>query len=37
MCLSSMFVHKFLPKIAMENVLIPIIKDKCGDVTDANN
>ena len=37
MLLNSMFLHGYLPKKVMDTVLIPIIKDKKGMLTDKDN
>jgi hypothetical protein len=35
--LNLCFIHGYLPKSVMDTVIIPIIKDNKGDVTDKNN
>ena len=37
MCLSSMFVHGFLPQTLMSIILVPIIKNKAGNVNSRDN
>ena len=37
MVINAMFAHGYLPCSIMETVIIPIIKDKRGDVTDKDN
>ena len=37
MCFSSLFVHGFLPKSLMSVVLLPIIKNKCGNISSKEN
>ena len=37
MCFNSMIVHGHVSKPLMDTVLVPIIKDKKGDVTSADN
>ena len=32
-----MFIHGYIPKVVMDTVISPIIKDKKGDVTDKDN
>ena len=37
MLFNSMFMHNYLPSKLMETIIVPIIKDKRGLVTDKNN
>ena len=37
MCFSSFFVHGFLPSTLMSTVLVPIIKNKSGNVNSSDN
>ena len=37
MCLSGFFVHGFLPDAMLSVVLVPIIKDKCGEINSKDN
>jgi len=37
MVINAMFTHSYFPSNIMETVIIPIIKDKRGDVTDKDN
>ena len=37
MCFSSCFVHGFLPSALMSIVLVPIIKNKAGNVNSKDN
>ena len=37
MCFSGLFVHSFLPSSLMSVVLIPIIKNKCGNINSKDN
>ena len=37
MCLTGFFVHGFLPKNIMTVVLIPIIKNKAGNINSVDN
>ena len=37
MCFSSFFVHGFLPKTLMSVMLLPIIKNKAGNVSSSDN
>ena len=32
-----MAIHGHLPDVSMNSVLVPIIKDKCGDVASQDN
>ena len=34
---NCMIIHGYLPKVFMETIISPVIKDKKGDVTDRNN
>ena len=37
MCFTSFFVHGFLPKALMSVVLVPIIKNKAGNISSSKN
>ena len=37
MCFSGLFVHGYLPNSLMSVVLIPIIKNKCGNISSKDN
>mgnify|MGYP000025958227 CR=1 FL=1 len=37
MCVSSLFVHGFLPDAMISVVLVPVIKDKCGKINSKDN
>ena len=37
LCLNAMVLHGHVPKSFSDTVLVPIIKDKKGDITDINN
>ena len=37
MCFSGLFVHGYLPRSLMSVVLIPIIKNKCGNISSKDN
>ena len=37
MCMSTFFVHGFLPDSMLSVVLVPVIKDKCGKINDIDN
>ena len=37
LCITSMFVHGYLPGSLIKSTLSPIVKDKSGDATDKNN
>ena len=36
-CLTSFFVHGFLPKSMIDNVLVPVIKSKTGRIMSKDN
>ena len=36
-CFSSFFVHGYLPDQCIDTVIIPLVKNKCGDLTDKGN
>ena len=37
MCMSTFFVHGFLPDSMLSVVLVPVIKDKCCKINDSDN
>ena len=37
MVMNSMVVYGYIPQSAMDTIIIPVIKDKNGQVTDKNN
>ena len=37
MCFTGLFVHFFLPSSLMSVVLIPIIKNNCGNISSKDN
>ena len=37
MCISTFFVHGFLPDSMLSVVLVPVIKYKCGKINDSDN
>ena len=37
MCFTSFFVHGFLPNALMSVVLVPIIKNKAGNISSSKN
>ena len=37
MCITGFFVHGLLPNSLLCVVLLPIIKDKCGKITNKEN
>ena len=37
MCFGAWLVHGKLPKSLMEVILVPVVKNKCGNLTDKNN
>ena len=37
LCFSACIVHGYLPASMIETTIVPIIKNKCGDLSDSNN
>jgi hypothetical protein len=37
LCFNACFTHGFLPECLLDTFIIPIVKNKCGDMTDPNN
>ena len=37
MCINSMINHGYLPQIFMDTILVPIVKNVKGDITDGDN
>jgi len=37
LCFNSMLVHGYVPKRFSDSILVPILKDKKGDITDVDN
>ena len=37
MLLTSMVIHSYLPDNLMRTIIVPVVKDKCGNVTDKDN
>ena len=37
MLFNAMFIHGFVPKVLMDTLISPIVKDKKGNITDKNN
>ena len=37
LCFSSCLSHGFLPNSIMDSVVLPIVKNKCGNLSDSNN
>ena len=37
LCFNAMFIHGYIPQGVMDTILVPIIKDKKGNVTDSDN
>ena len=37
LCFSACFSHSYLPKSLLETTIVPVIKNKCGSLTDCNN
>ena len=36
-CFTCMFKHSYLPSAMLDSVIIPLVKNKCGDVSDISN
>ena len=37
LCFTACFVHGFLPDRMIESMIVPLVKNKCGNVSDKNN
>ena len=37
MCFTAMFKHSYIPKSMLDSIIVPIIKNKCGDISAATN
>ena len=37
MCFNAMFVHGHIPPPLMDTIIIPLVKDNKGDITDRDN
>ena len=37
LCFNAMFVHGFMPETLLESVIIPLVKNKCANLSDINN
>ena len=37
LCFTCMFKHSFIPSSMLNSVIIPLVKNKCGDLSDKNN
>ena len=37
MCFTLFFTHCYLPLSMNETIIVPIVKNKCGNVSDSNN
>ena len=37
LCFSACFSHSYLPKSLLKTTIVPVIKNKCGSLTDCNN
>ena len=37
LCFSACLSHSFLPQSLLETTIVPVIKNKCGSLTDSNN
>ena len=36
-CFTCMFKHSYLPSAMLDSVIIPLVKNKCGDLSDISN
>ena len=36
-CFTCMFKHSYLPSAMLDSVIIPLVKNKCGDLSDNSN
>ena len=36
-CFTCMFKHSYLPSAMLDSVIIPLVKNKCGDLSDTRN
>ena len=37
LCFTCMFKHSFIPNSMLNSVIVPLVKNKCGDLSDKNN
>ena len=37
LCFTCMLKHSYLPPAMLDSVIIPLVKNKCGDLSDKNN
>ena len=37
MCFTLFFTHSYLPATMIETIIVPIVKNKCGNLCDSNN
>ena len=37
MCFTLFFTHCYLPLSMIETIIVPIVKNKCGNLSDSNN
>ena len=37
LCFSLCLTHGYLPKSLMETTIVPIVKNKCGNLSNSNN
>ena len=37
MCFTLLFTHCYLPLSMIETIIVPIVKNKCGNLSDSNN
>lgn len=36
-CFTCMFKHSYMPQLMLDSVIIPLVKNRCGDLSDKNN
>lgn len=37
LCFNCMFVHDYMPDLLMDSVVLPLVKNKCANLSDMNN
>ena len=37
MCFNTMLKHSYMPASLLESVIVPLVKNKCGNLSDSNN
>ncbi len=36
-CFTCMFKHSYMPPALLESIIVPLVKNRCGDLSDKNN